>query len=222
MTLYDQLNQRMKLFGLDTTFSIRIIDVDEDGEPARDESVAINNGQVTFSVTTDNSIATLNELVAKAKLGLEYGELLCTQRFNKEASKEQVSTFFNTIAPLVNSFAFREMMEHLENRSFTKEVMEWNGFLESLLAIDEPDHETMMSIISIYVTLVSNNVIEHHLPQALLRYTKPIDILLTLAKEPPSPELMCDASNQITGKTMTAMITESEDGIEMFHLDYSA
>ncbi len=222
MTLYTQIKQRMLLFGLHNPFTIQMIDIDSNGEPQRDEYIKMLNNHVTFGVTVENSIPTLNELVAKAKIGIDHGELMCTQMFNSSATKEQKATFFNTISPLINSFAFSNMKQYLSHKDISKEVMEWKFFLEALLEIDKPDHETKMSILSLYVALVSNRLIEPNLPKVLQLYREPVNVLLSLANQPPSPELLCLASNQIIGKTMRVSIAENTSGSQLFNLQYCA
>ena len=218
MTLNEQILKRMKLFGLTVPYSIQMIGVDQDGVPEEDEQVAVTNGQVTFAVTLESSIPTLNELVAKAKLGLECGSLMCSHSFNKGATNEEIKTFLYVTAPLVNSFAFGLMKKYLPEKDFAKEVREWKFFLESLLSMHDPDHETLMSIVNLYITLASNNIIVQGVPDKIAQFKEPIDILMTLTNEEPSQELLCRAANLIIGQVLHVMITEKDDGREIFHL----
>lgn len=109
MNLNDQIKNRMKTFGLTLPYSIRMLPVDEEGMPIEEETVELENGRLTFALSPENSVSSLNELVAKASLGYKYGELLCSQYFNKGATSEQIHSFFNVVQPVFNSFAFKEM-----------------------------------------------------------------------------------------------------------------
>ncbi len=217
----EHILKRMKQFELSAPYCISMLQVDEEGMPLKDEAVAVKDGKITYAITAEHSIATLNELVAKAKLGIEYGELLTNYSFNGSANKEQVKVFFNINAPIINTFAFMLMKQYLSTIEFAKEIKEWTFFLESLLSFNEPDHEVQMSAISIYVPLVSQGAMENKVPKELLKYKVPIETLLALVKERPSPQLMCKASNLLAGAVMAAKVVDREDGTQMFHLKHT-
>ena len=218
MNLNDQIHRRMKQFQLNIPYSIRMLSVNENGDSVEEEKVELSDGKLTFFLTPDNSIGMLNELIAKASLGHKYGEILCNQTFNTNATGTQVSSFYNVTSPVLNAIAFKEMIEHLDASSVSKEVMEWKMLFTNAAAIPSPDLDVKMIIIGLYVVLVSNKIIEESMPTTINEFEKPIDIMLEMAKEEPSPELLCRVADRIVGKTMRTMLGIDDMGKKMFVL----
>lgn len=222
MNLNDQIKRRMDLFGLHIPYSIRMLPESDDLFDMPDEKVELRDGQLTFHLTPENSIDVLNELVAKASMGYKYGELLCSQSFNANATKQHIYTFYNTTAPLVNAFAFKEMKEHLSDQSIAKEILEWKGYFHSISDIAVPDLKTKMTLMGIYVALYSNNIIDNVLPKGIQEFRQPVEILLSMFDEEPSAELLCRASDRIVGKTMRTMLVKTDKDKVIFCLQNSS
>ena len=218
MSLNDQIQQKMKQFRLNIPYSIRMLSVNEEGDANEDEKVELLDNQLTFFLTPDNSIGMLNELIAKASLGHKYGEILCNQTFNKDVTGTQVSSFYNVTSPVLNALVFKEMLTHLDASSISKEVMEWKMLFSNAAAIPVPDLDVKMIIVSLYVVLVSNNIIEESIPSTINEFKKPITVMLEMAKEEPSPELLCQVADRIIGKTMQTMLGIDDMGKKMFVL----
>ncbi len=218
MNLNEQIHRRMKQFQLNIPYSIRMLSVNEDGDAVEEEKVELSDNKLTFFLTPENSVGMLNELVAKASLGHKYGEILCNQTFNKDVTNTQVSSFYNVTSPILNALAFKEMIEYLDASSISKEVMEWKMLLTNATAIPTPTLDVKMIIISLYVALVVNNIIKKNIPSTIKEFEKPIDIMLEMAKEEPSPELLCRVADRIVGKTMQTMLGKDNMGKKVFVL----
>ncbi len=220
MNLNDQIKKRMDLFGLHIPYSIRMLPESDDFADIPDEKVELRDGQLTFHLTPENSVITLNELVAKASVGHKYGELLCSQSFNQKASKEHILTFYNITSPLVNAFAFKEMQLHLSDKAMNKEVMEWKMFLDALIAIEDQDKEIKSTIMGMYVALVNSKIIDSEVPNCIKAYREPIEIMLAMLKEEPSPELLCRTADRLVGKSMqTVLVKTKQDKIVFCFID---
>ena len=218
-TLYETVKKRMDLFELNLPFAIKELKVDVEGELCDDieERVQLKDNLVTFELSVDNSYPMLNELVAKVKLGQEYGELLTTQHFSNKMEQKTQRAFSRAASPLINAYTFKTMQRYLPPQSFTKEKMEWKGYYESILGISttEASEEVTMLLLTLYVTLTSSKVIKEEIPNRLKVHTHAIEVYLELLEEEPSTYLLACVVNRVLGGKYYCALDQKE-GKEVF------
>ena len=211
-SLYEIVKNKMDMFEVDMPFAIKEIKTDNDGNllDYAEERAMVKDDHVTFALSVEHSYQAINELVAKVKLANDYGSLMCSQRFSTNPDAKAISTFDKVVSPLINAYAFKEMMKYLPEHSKLKEKMEWKGYYESILGFEMLDAESIQMLISLYVPLKSAQVISEEIPTVLKPYKNNIEILLELAQEEPSPLYMSMAVNKIVGKRYYCALDQKE------------
>jgi len=217
-SLYEIVKIKMDMFDVSMPFAIKEIKLDANGNfpDGVEESVYVEDGHITFKLSVDQSFVAISELVAKAKLAQEHGSLMCTQKFTTKQSRDSRRTFFSVISPLANAYAFQVMHDYLPKQAFLKEKMEWEGYYRTISEMDD-DESVRSLLLSLYLTLQGNKIIDEKVPVMLHPYKKAITVYLELFDDGPSPIQLSRAVNNIIGDQYYCAL-DQKDGEEMFLL----
>ena len=221
-SLHNEIKKRMKIFDVHLPFAIKEVRVNEEGEfiDQPEESIEVQNNHITFAVSVEHSYASLNELVAKAKLAQDYGSLMCSQTFSQYPDKKALDSFTKAITPLLTAYTLQTMMTYLHKSARTKEVMEWRGYYSQIIDFTKPNQELKMILISLYVALKSTGVIKDNIPKVLQSYKSTINTYLELAQETPDPLQLVRAVNRLT-RGIYYCALDQQDGQECILLRYT-